>query len=201
MKKIFQVATAVGIIAAIYVLHHSSFALANEIVISREDGGSNITDLGYDIKVNPKSKLRREWIVLNDPLSPIEIKKKTGIDTNYSRRRYNFISDGGIIAKDNLTAYKLVFVLFDVFGKRMNSLAKTEIRDIGKGGSDNFSRDSSWYATENNVRNFLVSVVFVLSVRRREGGVWQANLKKIQGTLDKIGFQVAADKLVIESKK
>src|SRR3546814_584505 len=91
----------------------------------------------------------------------------------------------------------VVFVLFDVFGERMKSLGSLDVVDLAKGRTFPFSKYTSWYANENDVTELLVTVAFVSRARRKTGGVWEADLKQIQKSLDGIGFQVAADQLEI----
>lgn len=179
----------------------AGFAEAAELSITRTDGGSNVTVLSSNIKVNSRSSLRKEWIVINDPDSPLQIDKETGIETAYDDRRYELVPKGKVKAEDDVSAYRIVFVLFDVFGDRMKSLGSVDVMDMAKGKEYGFSPYGAWYANENDVEELLVSVAYISRVRRKAGGVWEADLQRIQKALDEIGIKVAADQLSVTPKE
>jgi hypothetical protein len=95
----------------------------------------------------------------------------------------------------------VIFVLFDVFGERMKSLGSLDVIDLSKGEQFGFSKYASWYANESDVTEYLVSVAYVSQVRRKSGGVWVADLNRIQKSLDEIGIKVATDQLKVTPKE
>lgn len=193
-----------AIIAATLVAAVSAAAVSSEaaeLSMTRSDGGSNVTVLSGSIRVNDRSSLRKEWIVINDPASPVEIDKETGVETGYDDRRYELTPKGKVRAKEDVSAYRIVFVLFDVFGDRMKNLSSLDVMDMNQGKEYGFGRYSSWYASENDVEEFLVSVAFISRVRRKTGGVWEPDLHRIQEALDDIGIKVAADQLNVAPKE
>jgi len=67
-------------------------ARAAELAIGRSDGG---TVLGTGKKAGEKSTLHKEWIVINDPTSPVAINQRTGIETGGSIAGQLFLPKGG----------------------------------------------------------------------------------------------------------
>jgi hypothetical protein len=67
----------------------SSDLWAQKLQSTISDGGSVVTDLGYNIKVNKNSSLHRSWVVLNDPGCPVQL-NGAGIATAFGNREYSY---------------------------------------------------------------------------------------------------------------
>ena len=79
-------------------------------------GGSVVTNLGYNIKVNDGSKLARTWFIVNDNICPIQL-SGSGITTSYdsSDRNYAFNPYGRFEIKEEVAAFQVRFMLFDIW--------------------------------------------------------------------------------------
>ena len=69
--------------------------MENEHVIdvNTTDGGSVVTELGYDLKVNDTSSLRRSWVILNDPTCPVRL-INAGVTTGFADGQFIFSASG-----------------------------------------------------------------------------------------------------------
>jgi hypothetical protein len=155
----------------------------SQIQSLKTDGGSVITKLGYGISVNEGSNLKREWITLNDPKCPVQL-KNVGINTFYTDSRYGFKSVGEVSVSEPITAYELHHILYNVFGEYIKTLSNQEVLDISE--SKSISKLSSWYASENEVSEFLFVVTYVANVRTLTGTIWKYNSQEIKAELNKI---------------
>ena len=159
----------------------STYIVGQEI--SKADGGSIRTDLGYNIVLNKGSSLRREWVAFHENL-PLTISGTPGVTTvwksgeKYSRGEYNYTARATVTASQAVTAFQIRFVSFDVFGERMATLGATEIEDIAAGASRTF--DWSWNAyREPDVSKYFASVAFIASVRTKDGQVHVADYNAV----------------------
>nr|WP_294989507.1 hypothetical protein [uncultured Sediminibacterium sp.] len=166
-----------------------SFSSAqSQLTIIKKDGGSVVTKLGFGIKVNDGSSLNREWININDATCPIQI-SEVGINTGYSGGSYVFKSTGQLNVKEDITAFELYHVLYDVFGEHFKTLSQKEIIDINS--SFDISKKGTWYANENEVSEYLICVTYVANVRKKDGSVWRYNYNGVKEQLNalKIAFE------------
>ena len=87
-----------------------SFAYT-EINVSKANGGSMVTKLGYGIKLNKDSKLEREWYTVNNSYLPIEFVGDAGISIKYVDG-YKYDTMFKIKANENISAFEIIFVLY-----------------------------------------------------------------------------------------
>jgi hypothetical protein len=172
-------------------------ATAGELTISQVDGGSNVTVLSASVKVNSRSSLRKTFFIINDDSAPIEL-EETGVETRYDDRSYEFNPKGSVVAVEDVAAFHLGFVLFDVFGDRIVGLGYTAVEDVSAEATYSFSKWASWRASESDVRDYLISVSYVSRARRTDGTIWSADLREIEAQLEELPIVVAEDTLEIE---
>lgn len=162
-----------------------SFASISQFTVSKKEGSSVVVNLGMGIKVNDGSSLKREQITINDPNCPIQL-SDTGIEASYSSSRYSFKPTGGFTTKEPIVAYEVVHLIYNVFGEHMKSLSNTAVIDID--GQSFFLKYSSWYASENNVSEYLICVSYVSNVRTKGGKIWHYNFKALKEQLNQLEF-------------
>jgi hypothetical protein len=155
-----------------------------QITTTKTDGGTVVTKLGMGIRVNDGSSLARQWIILNNEKCPLKLNNSVGINTVYNGNGYNFVASGGITVDEPISAYEIDFVLYDIFGEHIKTLDDTEITDMEK--STEFGKHSSWYATENQVSEYLYCVSYVAKVRTKSGVIWRYDASQIKQELNKI---------------
>lgn len=182
-----RVATSIAF--ALLVMYLGSVALAQPIKVTTADGGSVITDLGYDIKINKNSTLRRAWVVLNDPNCPVQL-INAGINTRYGDREYNYIPTGSVKISVAISALEIRYLLYDVFGDHLKTLSATEVTDAAVDAEISLKEMGSWRAWENEISELLTVVVFVAQARTVDGKIWRYQDKPISEELNKIRLKV-----------
>ncbi len=135
-------------------------------------------------KTNRGSSLTREWIVLNDAECPIQLTNTIGINTIYKERGICFAPTGNFKTSQPIAAYQILHVLYDVFGEHIKTLSNVGIEDINE--AKFFNNENSWYATGNQISEYMRCVSFVSKVRTKEGIMWDYNPIGIMTELAKI---------------
>lgn len=156
-----------------------------QITTSKVNGGSIVTKLSSNIKVNDGSTLTREWIVINDEKCPIQL-KDVGINSIYiSGDGYKFKATGNLNTVEPITAYEIHHVLYDVFGGHLTSLNNIDIKDLN-GLIDLSQSLGGWDPSENEVSEYLSCVSYVAAVRTSAGVIWRFKPELIKLELSKI---------------
>ena len=169
------------IFLAIFLVY--SFLSFSQLTVVKKEGSSVVTKLGMGIKVNDGSSLKREYTTINDPSCPIQL-NDVGVETSYGSSNYSFRPIGNLTTKEPIAAYEVVHLIYNVFGEHMKSLSNKEITDID--GQKDFSKYSSWYASENNASEYLICVSYVSNVRTKGGKLWHYNFKALKDQLNKL---------------
>lgn len=178
MKKLFLLLILLNLILPSQIY--------SQITLTKSDGGSVLTELGYNVVVNMGSTLVREKIILNDANCLIQL-DSVGINTAYANRKYSFYPVGSINIKEPIAAFKIHHVLYDVFGDHMKTLSNKEIKDME--GSIDISKSASWYASGNNVSNYLICVSYVSKVRTKSGQLWHCDFEAIKKELAELKIE------------
>jgi hypothetical protein len=177
--------------------------LTDAYSVSKLDGGSVVTPLAYDIKVNGGSSLNRDWYVLNDPKCPLQL-QAAGIKTQYKESRvsgdYVYTGSGAVVANEDVTAFEVRFIVFDIFGNHLKTLSATEVEDLKASGSFNFSK-SQWRTWENEVSEVLTVVSYVANVRLANGKIWRYETPKLLREIKKLETAVSETQLAPIKKK
>jgi len=156
-----------------------------QITTSKVNGGSIVTKLSSNIKVNDGSTLTREWIVINDEKCPIQL-KDVGINSDYiTSDGYRFKATGSMNTLEPIAAYEIHHVLYDVFGSHLMSLNNIDIKDIN-GTIDLSKSRGGWSPSENEVSEYLACVSYVAAVRTSKGVIWRFKPELIKQELSKI---------------
>jgi len=156
-----------------------------QITTSKVNGGSVVTKLSSNIKVNDGSTLAREWIVINDEKCPIQL-KDVGINPVYiSGDGYKFKVIGTLNTLEPIAAYEIHHVLYDVFGGHLTSLNNIDIKDLNGPIDLSLSR-GGWNPSENEVSEYLSCVSYVAAVRTSTGVIWRFKPELIKQELSKI---------------
>ncbi len=154
-----------------------------QLTVTKSDGGTVITKLSMGIKVNEGSSLKREFITINATGCPMQL-GDIGVTTIYNDPGYRYKPTGNFGTTEAIVAYEVHHVLYNVFGEHMTTLSNEEITDIE--GRKEFGRYSSWYASENDISEYLVCVSYVANVRTKTGVIWRYSYKDIKAQLDKL---------------
>lgn len=164
------------------------------ITVLKKSGIPFVIKWGYylgDKKANEGSSLTREWIVLNDEKCPIQLTNSVGINTVYTNSDLRFTATGNIETTEPITAYELHHIIYDVFGGHLTSLSNVEIADID--GSAAINKDDSWYATDNQIIEYILCASYVATVKTTAGITWSYNPLAIKRELNKIQITYEED--------
>lgn len=176
------------------------------LIVQEMDGGSVITDLGYNIQVNKGSTLRRSWFVVNDPASPLRL-QGAGIRPiyksggSYSSGEYNYVAVGFAQPQEDIRAFEIRFLLFDVWGQHMQTLSSTEVTDLAAGSSVDLSKAGQWRAWSENDVSELLTVVAYVSAARTRAGIWRADPKALLREVEKIKVRLTEQQLEPEKRR
>jgi hypothetical protein len=147
---------------------------AQSVTVTKQSGGGVQTRLLGDITLNQGSSLTREWITLHDSTAPADLEGTMGIETAYvPDRGYTYRAKFAIQVREPLTAIQVRFLLFDIWGNHIGTLASTEVVDLDVGTSKAFT--PSWNLfSENEASEYYASVAYLARVRTKAGRVVQA---------------------------
>jgi hypothetical protein len=189
---------AIGLLAATTVVSaQQSKALPSgkgaTISIERYEGGSVITDLGYNISLNKNSSLKREWFVVRDENSPASIEGLAGVRVayksgeRYSSGQYQYGVTYQLKAKEPIVAFEIRVHVLDVFGRLLKTLSSTELVDF----SDSRSFDGNWRIwSENEASEAFASVAYVAQVRTASGRVYEADRAAVFDQIRKVARRI-----------
>jgi len=162
---------------------------AQGIQATNLDGGTVVTELAYNIKVNEKSALHRTWTVLNDLSCPVQL-SDAGIKTLFRGREYTFNAAGSAKTSKPVQAFEIRYLLYDVFGEHLRTLSSTEVTDLPADFSFQLGKTGTWRAWETDVSQLLTVAAFVAQVRGEDGKIWRYNQKAIGDELGRIQLKV-----------
>jgi hypothetical protein len=164
--------------------------------VTRASGGSIKTELGMGITVNKGSTLEREWITVHQAL-PADLVGTTGVRTVYKSGRvsgeYNYEAELTLEAKEPLSAFTVHYLLFDVWGRHVRTLALTEVTDADPG---NKTFSGTWRAwSENDVSTYYASIAYLARLRTKAGRVIAADTTPVLAEARKFTTKLSAEDL------
>jgi hypothetical protein len=129
----------------------------------RYEGGSMV--IPANVKINENSNLNREWHVLRDERAPVQIDGKTGIDVAFDSENasYSYSASYTLKALEPVTAWDIHYVVLDVFGNVIRTLANVKVTEL----ASNFANDNPRWriCTEAEASEAFASVAYVASAR------------------------------------
>ncbi|MBK9402366.1 MAG: hypothetical protein IPN36_16435 [Bacteroidetes bacterium] len=124
-------------------------------------------------KINEGSTLSRDYYLINAKDCPLQL-SNVGIKTSY-RTRGAFTSTDKVIPSEPIAAYEVHHVLYNIFGEHIRTLSNDAVSDL-KLPTD-FNQDFNWYASINDVSEYLICVSYVAKVRTLNRTIWRYNFK------------------------
>lgn len=158
----------------------------NQLEIKRISGGSITTKTFLGSKLNNRSSLSREFIIVNDPTCPLQL-SNVGIKTESAGdNKFQFTSVGNIIPKESISAYQIIHILYNVFGQFMERLDDTVISDFKSEWGEINREHQFWTANYDTARNYFICVSYVSYVRTANNILWGFDANNIKMELNKI---------------
>jgi hypothetical protein len=167
-----------------------------QATVTRASGGSIRTELSPGFVVNKESSLEREWITIHQEL-PADLVGTTGVRTVYKSGRstgeYNYEGQMMVEAKEPLTAITVHYLLFDIWGRHVRTLALTEVSDIAPGRK---SFSGTWRAwSETDVATYYASIAYLSRIRTKAGRVISADVTPVLAEAKKFTSKFTAEDL------
>jgi len=146
--------------------------------VTRSDGGSITTNLGYGIAVAKDSTLHREWMTIHDSAFPADLDGTVGVTTVYESKQYGgdykYRANFTIRARASLRAFEVKFLVFNVWGEHVKTLSSEDVVDIAEGAAHTVK--SNWQLlSENEVGQHYASIAYVARVRLEDGRIVNAS--------------------------
>jgi hypothetical protein len=188
-------------------------------VVHRKVGGP----MGIDADLrNKESKLRREWIIVDDSRLPVgfHVAQTQGINTGkkYNGHSFDWLFTNRsvvFVRHESVSAFEIRHLTFDIWGDHVRTLTGSEIADhtlLDPGSTrDEFDfRDSpgsievdhQWNLyTENEAWAFYASITYMARVRTAAGKVIEAETDAIIREARRFTEQFSAEQLEPTTKK
>lgn len=176
---------------------------APEVSITRADGGSITTQLGYGIAVAKDSSLRREWIVVHDTRVPVQLSGTPGVSTVYESERYGgeyryqakFVLEVEEVAR----SIEVRFLTFDVWGQHVRTLTFSQVSDLPVGSTE---LTGKWRLfDENDVEEHYASIGYVARVRLADGRIIEMDTTPVVEEARKFSEKFEAEDLEPEKSE
>lgn len=172
------------------------------LTVAESQGESIVTRLSASIAVNDASTLHRTHYFVNDVSAPVTLTRVAVASRYVGREGYRFEQQGTMtVGPAPIQAIEILHMQFDVFGDHMRTLSHQEVRDYPAGEVISLGGHGTWYASENDVSQYLTSISYVLSVRRADGTVWHANRGAVFAEVSKIIPNLKREAIEPEKRK
>jgi len=156
---------------------------------------------------NKESRLRREWIFLDDPRLPVrfDLQKTEGIKTGktYNAHSFDWLFKSKTalrISETAIAALEVRHLTFDVWGEHARTLTGTDIAN--RALDDNFVLEHTWNLySENEAWNFYASISYVAQVRTDEGKIIRAETDTVLREARRFSEKFSAEQLEPTPKK
>ncbi|WP_310389282.1 hypothetical protein [Roseateles sp.] len=142
--------------------------------------------------MNNGSTLRREWFVIRDDASPVQIVGSAGVNVIYKSERssgqYQYRIPYQLKSKESVTAVEVRMHVLDVFGRLLKTLSSTEVTDF----SDIKGFEGIWRIwSENEASGAFASVAYVAQVRTASGRVYEADRTAVFEQVRKVAKRIS----------
>lgn len=157
--------------------------------VTEYDGGSVAvrTATGF---VNQDSSIKRKWYVIDDLNAPVKLERAGVFPRLEEKENVHYMVPVGTVApKEAISAVEVRFLLFDVWGDRLRTLALTRLTDSST--HVELRPTDKWPALESEASQLVTVVAFVARVRTAEGQVWTFDPAKVASRIWGLGVTAA----------
>ena len=175
---------ALALVVGIFVL---SACMAHALGEARTEGitrseASMQIDLGYGIVINKNSSLRRQIVTIHDTTEGAVLVGEASVFVNYIAKKYRgeftYEAPLTVLAKVDLRAIEIRFLMFDLWGNAQRTLSATKIKDIKAGTRQEFT--SKWRVwNENDATYHNASIAYIAQLRTADGRIWKADVERV----------------------
>lgn len=181
----------------------TSPAPSPHVNVTRDDGGSITTKLGYGIAVAKDSSLHREWIAVHDVRMPVQFQGTPGVTTVYVSQdyggEYRYRARFEVDVKQPVRALEIRFLTFDVWGNHVRSLNLGQVADLPTGKTQ---LTGEWRLfDENDVESHYASIAYVARARLADGKIVEMDTAPVVEEAQKFSAKFQAKDLDAEARR
>lgn len=174
---------------------------SRHVNVTRADGGSITTNLGYGLAVAKDSSLHREWIAVHDARMPVQFQGTPGVSTVYVSKdfsgEYRYRARFEVDVKQPVRAFEIRFLTFDVWGEHVRSLHLGQVADLPIGKTQ---LTGEWRLfDENDVESHYASIAYVARARLADGKIVEMHTAPVVEEAQKFSEKFAAEDLDAEA--
>ncbi len=199
MRSIFVMTALLGWVGLV-AAQEAGAAHRQASVQVREDDGGGVAVRTAGGVLNQDSSLKRRWFVMDDLDAPARL-ERAGVYPRFEEKEnmQYLVPVATVAPKQAISAIEVRYLLFDVWGERLRTLAVTRLADssthIDVRGTD------PWPALEREATNLLTVVGFVAHVRTAEGQVWTFDADRILSQIAALGMSITAADLTPDEQR
>ena len=152
--------------------------------VLRKSGGSIQTVLSRTIRLNEESSLKREFITIIHNTLPACLNDCIGIttvyesETDYTSAGFMYATQFAVSAREDLHAFETRFLLFNIWGRHVQTLTATEIADVPASSLRECVCKWELYS-ENEATEHYASIAYLATVRTAAGRVIDAEIEPV----------------------
>ncbi len=170
-----------------------------EFQVHQEDGGSVVVKTvgGY---LNQESSLKRTWYVIDDPAAPAGL-DRAGVFPHFDEKEKTqyLVPVGTVSPKEAISAVEVRYVLFDVWGDHLRTIAVTRLIDSST--HVELRQSHEWLALDSEVAQLVSAVAFVARVRTADGDVWSYDANRLAARINGLGLNVGVADLLPDEQR
>ena len=159
-------------------------APTDSTTILRKSGGSIQTVLSRTIRLNKESTLEREFITVIDKMLPAELTNCVGVTTiykpgtDYIAGQYMYAAQCAVQALEDIRAFEIRFLTFNIWGRHVRTLIATEIADVSVGTIRQCNSEWNLFS-ENEACEHYASIAYLSTIRTATGQVYNADSERV----------------------
>jgi hypothetical protein len=165
--------------------------------VTKADGGPMTIDLG-NRKVNEGSKLARQWVTIHDKIFPVDIVNTAGITLTPYVRDFRYAAKYEVEVTEPIVAIQVCFVLFNVWGEKIQSLSHMAIVDLPRGRHE---LNADWVVENDTPTEYFASICYVARVRTQAGKILYFNPEPVIAEAKQFTPQFSLADLTPDDKK
>ncbi len=189
-------------IATLFLCAGMALAQASDdgsLQVTEYDGGSVAvrTATGF---LNQDSSIKRKWYVIDDLNAPVKLERAGVFPRLEEKENLHYMVPVATVApKEAISAVEVRFVLFDVWGDRLRTLAVTRLTDSST--HVELRPTDKWPALETEASQLVTVLAFVARVRTAEGQVWTFDPPRVASRMLGLGVNVAQPDLAPDQQR
>ena len=168
---------------------HGEIAVVVERIGSATLLRSRVKDKAASGLTIQKAQQKYEWYFVQDTSLGLVFTEPSGV--HGGERDDNYNADIDLLALEDISAYEIRAVLFDVWKNRTGTVSATYVRMRMQG--EEFSQDPSWWPARSDL---FTSVMYVARVKYMDGSIVEADLDPLTRAIQHIDTGISRQDLL-----